>query len=449
MQPVITIVGRANVGKSTLYNRLTRSRDAIVDDYPGVTRDRLVGRGVVGDQAYWVVDTGGFERGAVSELEAAVQLQFQFALEESDAVILVVDARDGVSTGDEDIVDRLRGCEAPVYIAVNKSEGLEDGMATAEFFRLGIGSALYALSATHGTGIADLMEDILSDVGEDDPEGASEVIECPKVAILGKPNAGKSTLVNKLVGQDRMIVSDAAGTTRDSVGTFFKSRGRDYYLIDTPGVRRKSRISENLERLSIVKALQTMERADVIILVIDARIGITDQDARLAGLIREAGRAMVLLVNKWDGLESHLKTRVRRGLDTGLPFLDSVPLLFISAKYGSSVDRIMPAVQRVYESAMADLSTSKLNSVLRRAVEAQPPPRVGLQQIKLKYAHQGGKNPPTVVIHGNLLNKVPDSYKRYLAGRISREFDLHGVRVDLWFKTSSNPYARTPSRVRR
>lgn len=448
VQPVISIIGRANVGKSTLYNRLTRSRDAIVDDYPGVTRDRLVGRGVVGNRACWIIDTGGYERGAASALEDGVLQQFQIAVEESDAIILVVDGREGLSTGDVEIVEQLRGYEIPVYIAVNKCEGMEEGMAAAEFYSLGIAETLFEISATHGSGLHEMMESILPESEPGVAEDTAAEADSPRVAIFGKPNAGKSTLVNKLVGQDRMIVSNVAGTTRDSVGTHFTSGGRDYYLIDTPGVRRRARVSEKLERLSIVKALQTMEHAHVIILVIDARIGITDQDARLAGLIREAGRSMVLVVNKWDRLEAHRKTRVRRGLETELPFLDTVPVLFISALYGSGVDLIMPAVQRVYESAMANLGTARLNSVLRRAVEAQPPPRVGQQQIKLKYAHQGGKNPPTVVIHGNLLNKVPESYKRYLASRISREFGLTGTRVDLWFKTSSNPYARGSSRVR-
>lgn len=445
---VISIVGRANVGKSTLYNRLTRSRDAIVDDYPGVTRDRLVGRGIVGDRKFWVIDTGGYESGAASRLEYGVQQQFQFALEESDAIILVVDGREGMSTGDMEIVEQLRGCEVPVYIAVNKCEGMDEGVATAEFYGLGTGAQLFEISAKHGSGIHEMMEAILPESEQSGREQAAGEDDSPRVAIFGKPNAGKSTLVNKLVGRDRMIVSDVAGTTRDSVGIHFSSGGRDYYLVDTPGVRRRARVSEKLERLSIVKALQAMEQAHVIILVIDARVGVTEQDARLAGLVREAGRSMVLVVNKWDRLEAHRKTRVRRDLDRELPFLDAVPVLFVSALHGSGVDRIMPTVQRVYESAMANLGTAKLNSVLRRAVEAQPPPRVGQQQIKLKYAHQGGKNPPTVVIHGNLLHKVPESYKRYLASRISREFGLTGTRVDLWFKTSSNPYARGVTRAR-
>lgn len=447
--PVISIVGRANVGKSTLYNRLTRSRNAIVDDYPGVTRDRMVGKGVLGERSYWVIDTGGYEHSVASALQGAIQQQFELAVEESDAIILVVDGREGLITGDEEIVGRLRASEVPVYIAVNKCEGLEDELATAEFYSLGIGEALYAVSAQHGTGIREMMEDILPGLNKGSAGALGDEIDCPRVAILGKPNAGKSTLVNKLLGKDRMIVSDIAGTTRDSVGTRFTSDGREYYLIDTAGVRRRSRVGEKLERISVVKALQTMARADVIVLLIDARIGVTEQDARLAGLIREAGRAMVVVVNKWDGLETYRKNLVRRSLAKELLFLESVPTIFVSAKYGSRIDRIMPAVQRVYDSAMANLGTAKLNMALRRAVEAQPPPRVGHRQIKLKYAHQGGKNPPTVVIHGNLLHKVPESYKRYLASRIGKEFDLTGTRVNLWFKTSVNPYARGSSHARK
>jgi GTP-binding protein len=441
-QPVISIVGRANVGKSTLYNRLTRSRDAIVDDLSGVTRDRLVGKGALGGRSFWVVDTGGYENGGASELESAIRKQFDLAVEGSDAVILVVDGREGPAAGDTEIADRLRRAEVPVYVAVNKSEGRERELATAEFYRLGIGTALYAISATHGSGVGEMMEDILDAILSDRaPQGNSVEVDCPRVAVLGKPNAGKSTLVNKLIGEDRMIVSDAAGTTRDSVGTRLTFGGRDYTLLDTAGIRRKSRISEKLERISIVKALHTMEHAHVIILVVDARLGITDQDARLAGLVQQAGRGMVLVINKWDGLEAHQKTLVRRSMARGLPFLDHVPVLFVSAKYGSGLDRVMPAVQRVYDSAMADLGTAKLNDILRRAAESQPPPRVGRRQIKLKYAHQGGKNPPTVVIHGTLLDKMPESYKRYLANRIGRELGLTGTRVNLWFRTTQNPFA--------
>lgn len=446
-QPVISIVGRANVGKSTLYNRLTRSRDAIVDDFPGVTRDRMVGKGVLGNTAYWIVDTGGYEHQDASAMQTLMQQQFLMAVEDSDAIILVVDGRAGLNISDEELVNVLRSLTVPLYVAVNKSEGLDPDVATAEFHQLGIGAELFAVSAKQGNGIKVMMDAVLKFAAEGCVEECDADADRPKVAILGKPNVGKSTLVNRLLGENRMIVSDIAGTTRDSVATPYSREGRAYYLIDTAGVRRKSRVSEKIEKISIVKTLQTLQRAQVIILVVDAKIGITEQDASLAGLVREHGRSMVLAVNKWDGLEPHHKDKVRRGLRRGLPFLDSVPVLFISAKHGSGVGRIIPAVDRAYDSAMADLGTAKLNVLLRRAVEAQPPPRVGHNQIKLKYAHQGGKNPPTVVIHGNLLHKVPESYKRYLASSISKGFKLTGTRVNLWFRTSSNPYLHGSSRA--
>lgn len=447
MKPVISIVGRANVGKSTLYNRLTRSRDAIVDDLAGVTRDRLIGHGYLGDRAYWVVDTGGYSQSNQSGLELLVQRQFQIAVDESDAVIFVVDGRAGLSVADEEIAKALRGCNVPVFVAVNKSEGIEANIATAEFHRLGIGEAIVAISAKQGHGVRHLVDSILARVASEEEVEAQLDPNTPGIAVLGRPNVGKSTLVNRLLGEERMIVCDEAGTTRDSVYTSFEVDGHRYSLVDTAGVRRRARVTRKIERISVVKTLQAVERAHVVILVLDAREGITDQDASLAGLVREHGRSMVLVVNKWDGLERREKDWIRRSIKRELPFLESVPVLFVSAKHGSGVGSVMPAVKKAYESAMANLSTAKLNVVLRRAVEAQPPPRVGRHQVKLKYAHQGGKNPPTVVIHGNLLHKVPASYKRYLASSISRGFKLTGTRVDLSFRTSKNPYGRDASRV--
>ena len=447
MKPVISIVGRANVGKSTLYNRLTRSRGAIVDDLAGVTRDRLVGHGHLGDSPYWVVDTGGYEQTGESGLELLVQRQFQIAIEESDAVIFVVDNRAGLTVGDEEIAEVLRGSNVPILVAVNKSEGVDPDIAPAEFHRLGIGESIVAISADRGTGVQHLIDLVLTRVASKEETELQLEPDAPRIAVLGKPNVGKSTLVNRLLGEERMIVCDQAGTTRDSVYIPFLFEGNRFALIDTAGVKRKARVTEKLERVSVVKTLQTLERAHVVILLVDAREGVTDQDATLAGLVRQHGRSMVLAVNKWDGLDQHEKDRVRRGLRRELPFLDSVSVLFISAKHGSGVGGVMPAVQKAYESAMANLGTAKLNVVLRRAVEAQPPPRVGRQKVKLKYAHQGGKNPPTVVIHGNLLHKVPDSYKRYLASSISKGFKLTGTRVNLAFRTSRNPYNRSHSRT--
>lgn len=441
MKPVIAIVGRSNVGKSTLYNRLTRSKDAIVDDFAGVTRDRLVGEGREGDRDYWVVDTGGYDQSTGSGIQTLIQQQFQTAVEESDAIIFVVDGRQGLNVADDEITQVLRGCSTPVFLAINKTEGMDPDVSAAEFHALGIGASLFPISAKQGTGVANMMSRILAQVTGGQPVPEPDAHD-PRVAVLGKPNVGKSTLVNRLLGEDRMIVYDQAGTTRDSVPTPFVSDGHRYSLIDTAGIRRKARVSEKIEKISIIKTLRTLDDAHVIILVLDAQSGVTDQDATLAGLVREHGRSMVLVVNKWDGLAPYQKAQVRRGLRRGFPFLDAVPVLFISAKHGSGVGKVMPAVRKAYDSAMADLGTAKLNSVLRRAVEAQPPPRVGRQQIKLKYAHQGGKNPPTVVIHGNLLNKVPKSYKRYLARSISQGFELTGTRIQLAFRTAKNPYDR-------
>ena len=445
MKPVISIVGRANVGKSTLYNRLTRSRDAIVDDLAGVTRDRLVGEGRSGEQTYWVIDTGGFDGGASSGLWSLTRRQFEIAVEDGDAVILVVDGRAGLNVEDEEVVKHLRGYEVPVYVAVNKTEGMDPELALADFHALGMSGSMFAVSAKQGRGVAGMMEHILTQVAcdaetEDDTGVPAEDHDVPKVAVLGKPNVGKSTLVNRLLGESRMIVSEQAGTTRDSVCIPFVADGDRYLLVDTAGVRRRARVTDKLEKISVLKTLQNLEQAHVIILVVDARDGITEQDATLAGLVRQHGRSMTLVVNKWDGLSTHEKERVRRGIKRALPFLDAVPVLFISALHGSGVGSVMPSVKKAYNSAMANLGTAKLNVVLRRAVEAQPPPRVGRHQIKLKYAHQGGKNPPTVVIHGNLLHKVPDSYRRYLANSISKGFELTGTRVNVWFRTPDNPY---------
>ena len=447
MKPVLSIVGRANVGKSTLYNRLTQSRDAIVDDFAGVTRDRLVGEGRVDSKSFWVIDTGGYDVSAKSGLQAAMQRQFQMAVEESSAIILLVDGRTGLLAADEEIARALRGCRVPVYLAVNKTEGLDPDLAVAEFYRLGIGKTVFAISAKQGLGVLDMVESIMLDSAAVDVRPDQSDTDTPRIAIVGKPNVGKSTLTNRLLGEDRMVVSESAGTTRDSVHSAFTVDGRHYTLIDTAGIRRKSRVTEKLEKISIVKTLQTLEQAQVIIFVVDAQGGITSQDATLAGLVSEYGRSMVLVVNKWDGLEKHERDDVRRSIRRTFPFLDAVPVLFVSAKHGSGLDAIMPAVQRAYDSAMIDLGTAKLNVVLRQAVAEQPPPRIGGQQVKLKYAHQGGKNPPRVVIHGNLLHKIPESYKRYLARSIRRGFRLSGTRIELLFKTSTNPYVRSHSRA--
>ncbi len=437
MKPVIAIVGRPNVGKSTLYNRLTRSRDAIVHDRPGVTRDRLYGIGRVGNRTYWAVDTGGLERSA-DRLQDLLTAQVDAAIEDSDAVLFVVDARTGPNPSDREIAARLRERSRNVLLAVNKAEGLSPEVAVAEFHELGLGTP-YAISAQHGDGVRDMINALLEGV-EVVQSRAEPPPGVPHMTVVGRPNVGKSTLVNALLGEPRVVVFDSPGTTRDSVSIPLHYRGRDYVLVDTAGVRRRSRVTEPLEQFAILRTLRALERTHVVLFMLDAQSGVTDQDAKLAGTVLDSGRAMVLLVNKWDGLEDRQRTEVRRVIRRKLLFLDGIQTLFISAKYGSGLADVVPAVQRAYDSAMATLGTADLNTALRRAVQEVPPPMVGARRIKLKYAHQGGKNPPRVVIHGTLVDKLPDSYRRFLAKRFRKTFNLTGARVDIALRAGANPY---------
>ena len=443
IKPVIAIVGRPNVGKSTLYNRLTRSRDAIVHDRPGVTRDRIHGIGRVGDRAYWVVDTGGLE----SSSEALQQLltdQVDAAIDESDAVLFVVDAGTGPSASDREIAQRLRRRPQHIHVVVNKAEGREPEVAVAEFHAFGLG-APFAVSAQHGDGVAKMINQVLERVAGS--KGLTEPSPgVPHMAVVGRPNVGKSTLVNALLGQPRVVVCDRPGTTRDSISIPLNYDGKDYVLVDTAGIRRRSRVKEPVEQLAIMRTLRAVERTHVVLFMIDAQSGVTDQDAKLAGVVLDSGRAMVLLVNKWDGLSSRQRSDIRQAVRRKLPFLEGIVMLFISAKFGSGLGDVVPAVQQAYESTMATLSTSTLNQILRQAVEEVPPPMVGPRRIKLKYAHQGGRNPPRVVIHGNLVDKLPDSYRRFLAKRFRKTFNLTGTRVDISFRTSANPYAQGKTR---
>ncbi len=441
MRPVIAIVGRPNVGKSTLYNRLTRSREALVDDRPGVTRDRMFGLGRMGEQTFWVVDTGGLSLDG-NDLTAATERQVDAALAECDAVIFVVDGREGPCAADYDIAARLRRRQVGVYLAANKTEGLDKELVAAEFYDLGLANGPYPISGRNGDGVRDLIERILDEtraaVHRDEELGS----ETPHVAVVGRPNVGKSTLVNRLLGEERMVVYDEPGTTRDSVRVPFRYQQEEYVLVDTAGVRRKTRIQDRIEKFSAMRTLRTLEQVHVAVLVLDARSGVTDQDARLAGTIRDSGRSMVIAVNKWDGLDARQRRWVRDEIHRKLAFLDDVPVLYISALHGSGVGTVMPAVRRAYESAVATLATSRLNAVLRSAVESVPPPMAGRRRIRLKYAHQGGKNPPLVVIHGNLVDRVPESYRRYLANSFRRGFGLTGTVVQIAFRTRENPYAR-------
>ncbi|SFF54671.1 GTP-binding protein [Fontimonas thermophila] len=436
--PTIILVGRPNVGKSTLFNRLTGTRDALVADLPGLTRDRQYGTAVFEHRAFVVVDTGGLMPESQDPLAALAEDQARLALDEADHVLFVVDARSGCTPSDEAIARYLRRLGKPLTLVVNKAEGQPPAQAAADFFRLGLGEP-QAVSAEHGHGLPALLRRVLADLPVVAAEPADEdgVV---RVAIVGRPNVGKSTLVNRLIGEERLLAADVPGTTRDAIVVPFAYEGRPYQLIDTAGVRRRARIWEGVEKLSIVKTLQAIERAHVVIAVVDAQADIGEQDARLMGLIAQRGRAMVLAVNKWDGLTPDAREQVRYQIGLKLPFLDYAPTLFISARHGSGLGELMRAVQAAYDSTMRELPTGEINRVLEQAVEAHPPPAVLGRRIKLRYAHQGGRNPPRIVIHGNQTEKLPAAYKRYLANRFREAFNLTGVPLLLSFKTGDNPF---------
>lgn len=439
--PVIAIVGRPNVGKSTLFNRLTRSRDAIVDDQPGMTRDRIMGRGQYGSHRFRVIDTGGLDDESDDDLSLKSREQVRAAIGESDAVIFLMDTREGLTHGDHGIAQWLRRIDTPVYLVANKAESQETQALISEFYELGMAGTVFGVSAKRGTGVSALMDAVLSAFPETaEPERDTGWLN---IGIVGRPNVGKSTLINRLLGDDRLLVLDRPGTTRDRVKISWTYEGEQFCLVDTAGVRRRAKVWEKIEKFSVVKTLLTIEEARVIVLVLDAHQGVAEQDARLAGMVRDSGRSMVLAINKWDGLNDGEKLRVRRALRRQLPFLVDVNVLFISAKHGTNVGLLMPVVKRAADSAMTEFNTPRLNRVLQKAVELQPPPMAGKRHIKLKYAHQGGKNPPTVIIHGNLVHKIPPSYKRYLCRHIRRGFDLQGTPVELIMKSAKNPYVRS------
>jgi len=440
MTPVVAIVGRPNVGKSTLFNRLTRSRAALVADFPGLTRDRHYGEGRVGPVPYIVIDTGGFEPVAAEGITREMAQQAEAAIAESDVVVFLVDARDGLVPQDRRIADRLRRSGRKPVLVVNKAEGLAPA-ATAEFHELGMGEPL-PISAAHGEGVAALMALALEGFGiAEQPADEEQADGRIRVAIVGRPNVGKSTLVNALLGEERMIAFDSPGTTRDAIEVEFSHGGRDYMLVDTAGLRRRGKVFETVEKFSVVKTLQAIEASNVAVLLLDGSAEIADQDAHIAGFILEKGRALVLAVNKWDQLDEYRRSLVKRELERKLHFLDWAKLHFVSARKHTGLGALMRSVDDAHRAAFARLPTPKLTRALRAAVERQQPPRAGHSRPKMRYAHQGGHNPPVIVVHGNSLAHIAPSYRRYLEGWFRREFSLAGTPLRIEFKTSTNPYA--------
>jgi len=440
MIPTIAIVGRPNVGKSTLFNRLTRTRDAIVADAPGITRDRHYGQGTLGGKAYLVVDTGGFEPAAAGGISHEMARQTRQAVDEADIVLFVVDARAGLSSQDREIAAELRVAGRKIWIVANKAEGMPPETAAAEFHELGMGSPL-SISAAHGEHVSDLVTLILEDIPDPASQPEPESMH-PRIALVGRPNAGKSTLANALLGEERLIVFDQPGTTRDAIEVDFEWAGRSYTLVDTAGMRRRGKVDEPAEKFSVVKTMQAIADANVAVLVLDARQEIAEQDAHIGGFIVEAGRAVVVAVNKWEGLDEYSRETIRRALARSLRFLDFASLHFISALRGQGLPALMKAVDGAYAAAMAKLPTPRLSRALQLAVSQQQPPRSGMTRPKLRYAHQGGSNPPRIVIHGNSLERIPDSYRRYLERFFRDTFKLQGTPLKVEFRTGRNPYGK-------
>ncbi len=437
MKPTVVLVGRPNVGKSTLFNRLTRSRDALVADLPGLTRDRHYGPGRMGEKPFIVVDTGGFEPVNAEGVYAEMARQAREAIAEADVVIFVVDGRAGLSPQDKRIGEMLRQTRAPVFLAVNKTEGMREDIVTAEFHELALG-APSAISAEHGEGVRQLIEDALAPFAIDkEPEPD---LDHPRVAIIGRPNVGKSTLVNRLLGEERVIAFDQPGTTRDAIEIELSWEGKSYTLIDTAGIRRKGKVWEAVEKFSVIKTLQAIERANVVILVVDAEADIAEQDAHIGGYILEAGRALVVAVNKWDAVDADQRKDVKTDLERKLQFLDFADFHNISARHGTGIKKVLASVDVAFKAAMAKLSTPKLTRALQAAVEQQQPPMNGRFRPKMRYAHQGGSNPPILVIHGSGLDAVKAPYKRYLEGQFQKVFKLKGTPLRIEFRSSVNPF---------
>ena len=447
MLPVVVLVGRPNVGKSTLFNRLTGTRDALVADMPGVTRDRQYGYGRLGPMPYVVVDTGGLVE-QPSGIETPMRLQTERAIEEADVLVFLADARSGLTPQDHWVVRELRRSGKKVVLAVNKAEGLDPATAAADFHSLGLGEPM-AIASAHGDGCRELMSRVLEDF---DPEviaaESSPNDGRIRIAIIGRPNVGKSTLVNRLIGEERVIASDMPGTTRDSIFVPFARDEREFTLIDTAGVRRRGKIDDDVEKASVAKTLQAIDTAHVVIFVVDAHDSIGEQDANVLGLALQRGRALIIAVNKWDGIPMEQRDEIRRLLELKLDFVPYAPVHFISARHGTGVGELVAATIKAYDAAMTEIPTPKLTKTLERAMVQHQPPLVRGRRIKLRYAHQGGRNPPRIIVHGNQTVHVPEAYTRYLANVFRREFDLFASPVAIEYRTDSNPYARSRGRPR-
>jgi GTP-binding protein len=443
MKPVIALVGRPNVGKSTLFNRFTKSRDAIVADYAGLTRDRHYGNGHLGKREYIVIDTGGFEPTAETGIVKEMAKQTRQAVAEADVVIFVVDVRGGLSAQDHDIAKYLRTAGKKVYLAVNKAEGMRESPMLAEFYELGIGEPI-PVSAAHGQGVRSLLELALDsyfgDEEEEAVEAGSEEDRPIRLAVAGRPNVGKSTLINAWLGEERLVAFDMPGTTRDAIHVPFERSGQKFELIDTAGLRRKGKVFEAIEKFSVVKTLQAIADANVVLLLLDATQGVTDQDAHIAGYILESGRAVVLAINKWDAIDSYQRQMLERSIEARLSFLKFAPVLHISAIKRQGLGPLWKALGDAYSSAFKKLTTPVLTRLIQDAAQHQAPKRSGAFRPKMRYAHQGGMNPPIVVIHGNSLDHVDDSYKRYLEARIRAHYGLTGTPLRIELRSADNPF---------
>ncbi len=440
MIPVIALVGRPNVGKSTLFNRLTKTRDALVANYPGLTRDRKYGEGEMHGRKFMLIDTGGIT-GEEEGIDTVMAEQSMLAIDESDAVLFIVDSRDGLTPTDRQLAKYLREKQRKVYLVANKIDGINPDIATAEFFELGL-EDVYPTTAAHGRGVKSLMEDVLEPFPEIDLDANEEKDDRGiKIAVVGRPNVGKSTLVNRMLGEERVVVFDMPGTTRDSIYIDYEREGRKYTLIDTAGIRRRKNVKLSVEKFSIVKTLQSVSDANVVVLLIDAHEGLVDQDMHLMGSAIDAGRAIVVAINKWDGLETDSKDWIKSELKRRLRFVDFADIHFISALHGTGVGHLYESIENAYSSATDKLGTNRLTKILEDAVMVHQPPLVRGRRIKLRYAHAGGQNPPVIVIHGNQVDDIPNHYTRYLEKTFRRELDLHGTPIRVEYRSSDNPFA--------